>query len=95
MTTTTQTYDVQNTAAGLFQPLVTLIRHVRQFASIVEERRQVRAMLDLDDHRLSDIGLERDDIRAALCGPLSASPGAHLQRVKEQRNSDRLKRLLR
>ncbi|MGI9387031.1 MAG: DUF1127 domain-containing protein [Methyloligellaceae bacterium] len=94
MTTTTQTYDVQNTAAGVFEPFVTLIRRVRHYASIVEERRQVRAMLDLDDHLLRDIGLERDDIREALSGPLSASPGAHLQRVKEQRNRNRLERLL-
>lgn len=96
MTITTQSHDMQAThtaTAHVLAWFAALGGQIRQRAANAAERRQVRAMLDLNDHLLRDIGLERDDVVAALSGPLSESPSEHLQHVKAQRSRIRMERL--
>jgi uncharacterized protein YjiS (DUF1127 family) len=48
-------------------------------------RRRLRRVDDLDDHILWDIGLTRDDLRAALKLPLSVDPVWELNRQSRLR----------
>lgn len=43
-------------------------------------RRQVKALGEFDDHLLADIGVTREDVRWALDLPFSHDPGIELQR---------------
>jgi len=46
---------------------------------LIEHRRAVGAMRELDSHLLADIGLLRSDITAALAAPLTSDPSRILQ----------------
>jgi len=48
-------------------------------------RRRLRRVDDLDDHILQDIGISRDDLRAALRLPLSVDPVWEVQRQSRAR----------
>ena len=53
-----------------------------------QNRRQIASLAEFDDHMLSDIGLNRGDIREALELPFSHDPGRELQyrATRNQRN---------
>ena len=44
------------------------------------QRRQLKALSELDDHLLADLGVTREDVRWALDLPFSYDPGIELQR---------------
>ena len=44
-------------------------------------RRQMRKMLNLDDHMLRDLGLTRGDIRTATRMPMSVDAATELHRI--------------
>lgn len=48
-------------------------------------RRSLRRVEELDDHILRDIGVSRDDLRAALRMPLEVDPYQELQRRLRRR----------
>jgi molybdate transport system substrate-binding protein len=54
---------------------------LRQLVVAVRHRRQLRSLVDYDDHLLADIGLNRRDVHAALSEPLWRDPTAHLVRA--------------
>jgi uncharacterized protein YjiS (DUF1127 family) len=45
-------------------------------------RRETRALLDMNDSQLADIGLTRDDVRHALRQPLTHDPSRELARAR-------------
>ena len=49
-------------------------------------RRRLRRVEELDDHILRDIGVGRDDLRAALRMPLGVDPYQELQRRLRRRS---------
>jgi uncharacterized protein YjiS (DUF1127 family) len=46
--------------------------------------RETRAMLDMNDSQLADIGLTRDDVRHALRQPLTRDPSHELARARRR-----------
>jgi uncharacterized protein YjiS (DUF1127 family) len=54
------------------------VRAVRHLAEALKNRAQVRALNDLDDRALKDIGLLRTDVAAALDAPFHRDPSHHL-----------------
>jgi uncharacterized protein YjiS (DUF1127 family) len=50
-------------------------------ASALNNRRKVRSLVELDDHILSDLGLTRGDVAAALDVPFVHDPSLELQRL--------------
>lgn len=50
-----------------------------------KNRDEVRMLLALEDHQLSDMGITRDDVRAALMQPLDKSSGRNLSAVRRNR----------
>ncbi|MEM1286451.1 MAG: DUF1127 domain-containing protein [Pseudomonadota bacterium] len=48
-------------------------------------RREIRAMMDLDDHLLCDMGITRYDVLRAGNTPLSQSPGEALRKMATRR----------
>jgi hypothetical protein len=65
----------------------------------VRNRRETRALLDMNDSQLADIGLTRDDVRHALRQPLTHDPwnlpGPEAARASSDQveSSDRIKML--
>jgi uncharacterized protein YjiS (DUF1127 family) len=58
---------------------------IRNFVVALKHRRQLRCLRESGDHRLADIGIDRDDLRAALSQPLWRDPTAVLvRRMKDQ-----------
>jgi uncharacterized protein YjiS (DUF1127 family) len=47
-------------------------------------RRETRALLDMNDSQLADIGLTRDDVRHALRQPLTRDPSHELARARRR-----------
>jgi uncharacterized protein YjiS (DUF1127 family) len=65
-------------------------RALKQFAQKVKNRRDAMRLAELDDRMLSDIGLNRSDLRDAFALPPWRDPGGLLmQRVAERRDSRR------
>lgn len=63
-------------------------RALKQFAERVKNRRDAMLLAELDDRMLSDIGLNRSDLRDAFAQPPWRDPGALLaRRVAERRGS--------
>jgi uncharacterized protein YjiS (DUF1127 family) len=50
-----------------------------QFVVAVKHRRELRRLIDLDDHTLADIGLTRSDLHAALSAPPWRDPTSMLR----------------
>lgn len=46
--------------------------------TVMQNRRQLRGIAELDDHLLADIGLTRDDVRDAYALPAHRDPGLFL-----------------
>jgi len=55
--------------------------------NLVEEkkRNEVRTLLKLDDHQLRDMGITRDDVKAALMQPMDRNSGAALSVARRSR----------
>ncbi len=62
--------------AGVLQ---TVLRKAHATIEAWKQRKQIRALVDFDDHMLADIGLSRRDVREALELPFSHDPGRELQ----------------
>lgn len=65
-------------AAGLVGVLTTVWRQYRT-------RRQYTRLNDLDDYRLLDMGLKREDLNEALTSSFFDNPGSHLTRASRNR----------
>jgi uncharacterized protein YjiS (DUF1127 family) len=64
------------------------MRGLKQFAEKVKNRHDAMRLAELDDRMLSDIGLNRSDLRDAFALPPWRDPGGLLaRRVAERRNS--------
>ncbi len=61
--------------------MATLVSALSRFGRAAKNRFEVRILADLDDHLLSDIGLRRTDVRAALALPLHRDPSRWLKEV--------------
>ncbi len=61
-----------------------ITRIIRKFIEGRRNERGMRAMLDLGDHLLRDIGVTRFDIHLALRSAGSRSSGEYLSRVAEE-----------
>ena len=57
-----------------------VLAFVGQVITAVKDRRQLADLLDCEDHRLSDMGITRDDLHAALSEPLWRDPTTALAR---------------
>jgi uncharacterized protein YjiS (DUF1127 family) len=56
------------------QALAVVLLGVRQVVTAIKHRRQLADLVDYEDHRLSDMGITRDDLHAALSEPLWRKP---------------------
>jgi uncharacterized protein YjiS (DUF1127 family) len=63
--------------------LTTLARSVRKVPAALANRDQLRRLAERDDHLLDDIGLTREDIKAALSVPFWHDPSEDLLRRGE------------
>lgn len=61
-------------------------RAVRDSVRTFKHRREIKALTELDDRLLKDIGLTRGDVAGALSGPLLSNPSAVLVRSVERRS---------
>ncbi|MEJ1157451.1 DUF1127 domain-containing protein [Prosthecomicrobium sp. N25] len=75
--TTTSAPFASAPAAGFFGRVVAGLAKIRRVSS---NRRRVKALLDLDDHLLMDLGLTRRDIDAALATPWDEDASTILER---------------
>ena len=80
---------VANSAALFFAALsrsaARALLRIWNFVVALKHRRQLRCLRESGDHRLADIGIERDDLRAALSEPLWRDLTAALaRRMKDQ-----------
>lgn len=62
--------------------LATLWRTADELYTQVENRRGVRALLELDNSLLRDIGVTRDEVRRAANLPLNSRAGEELSRAR-------------
>lgn len=58
-----------------------LMGALRNFLS----RRKLRALLDMDEHELKDMGISRRDVRRVLQCPLFVDPSMELAEIARQR----------
>jgi uncharacterized protein YjiS (DUF1127 family) len=65
------------------------VRAAKAIAQAIRNRAEVRALNDLDDRALKDIGLMRSDVTAALDWPLHRDPSQHLVDVTGHGRSGR------
>ena len=72
--------------AALSRSAVRALLRIWNFVVALKHRQELRRLLESEDHRLADIGIEQDDLRAALSQPLWRDPtAAFARRVKGQR----------
>ena len=62
-------------------PLERLSRALDARRTEIAKRRAMESLLDLDDHRLDDLGITRADIRSAATTPLSVDASTELHRL--------------
>ena len=60
--------------------LATVLLGVWQLVIAIKNRRQLADLIECDDHQLSDMGITRDDVLAALSQPLWRDPSTALAR---------------
>ena len=65
------------------------LRAVRESVRTFKHRREIKALTELDDRLLKDIGLTRGDVAGALSVPLLSNPSAVLVRSVERRSRSR------
>jgi uncharacterized protein YjiS (DUF1127 family) len=68
------------TSALIGQAVATVLLGLRQVIIAIKHRRQLADLVDCEDHRLSDMGITRDDLHAALSEPLWRDPTTALAR---------------
>ena len=66
-----------------------LLPRIRNFVAALRHRQQLRRLLESEDGRLADIGLDRDYLRSALSEPLWRDPTAALARRTKQQTKVR------
>jgi uncharacterized protein YjiS (DUF1127 family) len=64
-TITADTVELRNAASGPNPLLRMVVEAAQAVAGWAERRRQLRALSELEDHLLRDVGLSRDDVRRA------------------------------
>ena len=57
-----------------------MLRHARQFYKAIRHRRRIAVLAEHDERLLADIGLTRDDLRAAVREPIWRDPTELLSR---------------
>jgi uncharacterized protein YjiS (DUF1127 family) len=62
------------------QTFTAVLLGIRQVVTAIKHRRQLADFVDCEEHRLSDMGITRDDVHAALSEPLWRDPTAALAR---------------
>lgn len=77
------------TGAGRRGLATMLLSAVARFLRIRRNRRATIALLDFDTERLTDIGLTRADVRAALFDPASPDPTGLLEALAAERRGPR------
>jgi len=57
--------------------------------NLVEEKKrdEIRLLLKLDDFQLRDIGICRDDVKAALMQPMDIKSGLNLSKARKRRRA--------
>jgi uncharacterized protein YjiS (DUF1127 family) len=63
-----------------------LFRQISHVLTVLEHRREVRHLAELDERILKDIGLSRSDVESALLEPVFRNPSVLLVRSVERRN---------
>jgi uncharacterized protein YjiS (DUF1127 family) len=66
--------------AAISQAATDLAMRIRDLIVALRRRQELRRLRESADHRLADIGIDRDDLRAALSEPLWRDPTAALAR---------------
>ncbi len=76
---------------GLVAGLTAMFEKVASFFAklehnLIEEKKrdEVRSLLWLDDHQLRDMGISRDDVKAALMQPLDKNSGRILTNARKR-----------
>jgi len=62
------------TSVSIGQTIAAALLGLRQVVTAIKHRRQLADLVDAEDHRLSDMGITRDDLEAALSEPLWRDP---------------------
>jgi uncharacterized protein YjiS (DUF1127 family) len=71
--------------AGLSRSAAKALLRIWNFVVALRHRQELRCLLASDNHRLADIGIGRNDLRAALSEPLWRDPTAALaRRMRDQ-----------
>lgn len=84
MTTTTQT-DRTSTVTGT-RRRHWIVEVLSAVVRLVRHRRETAQLLEMDDHKLADIGLSRSDVIHALNGSLLHDPTRELSRLARPRH---------
>jgi uncharacterized protein YjiS (DUF1127 family) len=63
-----------------------LLRQLGSLLTALEHRREVKALTELDERTLKDIGLSRSDVEGALSEPFFRNPSLVLVRTVERRS---------
>ena len=71
-------------------PLVDLSNKLTTRINALRQRRKLGALVELEDHRLKDIGLTRGAIRRTLAQPLSVDATTELHRIAYLRAARRM-----
>ena len=67
-------------------PVRALARAIAATWTVMKNRRRLRALGDLDDYLLADIGLTRADLRDAYAAPLLVDPSLRLAAVVDKQH---------
>jgi uncharacterized protein YjiS (DUF1127 family) len=73
-------------AASPANPFVALARWIAKAQAARTRRHALSALLELDHARLSDLGVSRDDVLAALAAPAHAGPTLNAARTRNARS---------
>jgi len=69
--------------------LTTLARRVRKLPAALAHRDQLQRLAECDDHLLADIGVTREEMKAALSAPFWRDPSEELVRRLSELKTDR------
>ncbi len=71
-------------------PIVDLADKLSDRVRMRRERRELRALQDLDDHLLKDVGLTRDDLERTLNQPQAVDASIELHRIAYLNRTSRM-----